>query len=226
MNNALILFAKTPIPNFSKTRLINPFTAEQSAEFYSASLMDVYDTMQDSSEFDLWFGIAPENFDKKLFPLKLESENYFFQEGEDLGKRMLNAFQILFDKGYKKVVIIGSDFPHISDKTIEIAFNNLTNCDCVIGPAIDGGYYLIGLNKIKESIFKNIDWSTEKVYQQTLEKARQNNIKIKNLEKQYDVDSVTEIRKLYVDLQEMDSSLKKFPKNVWQFLQKYKNIFL
>ena len=87
-------------------------------------------------------------------------------------------------------------------------------------------WYLIGLNNITKSIFEGIDWSTEKVYQQTMEKAAQNNIKIKNLEKQYDVDSVTEIKKLYVDLQEMDSSLKNFPKNVWQFLQKYKNIFL
>ena len=56
-NNALILFAKTPIPNFSKTRLINPFTAEQAAEFYSASLKDVYNTMQNSQDFYLWFGI-------------------------------------------------------------------------------------------------------------------------------------------------------------------------
>ena len=224
--NALILFAKTPIPNFSKTRLINPFTAEQAAGFYSASLIDVYNTMQDSTEFDLHLAIAPEKFDEKLFPLALKSGKYFFQEDGDLGMRMRKAFQLMFGNSYEKVIIIGSDFPHISDNTIKTAFNNLNNNDCVLGPAIDGGYYLIGLNEINESIFEDIDWSTEKVYQQTLVKAEQNNIKIKNLEKQYDVDSVTEIKILYIDLQEMDSSLINFPKNVWQFLQKYKNIFL
>jgi len=224
--NALVLFAKIPIPNFSKTRLINPFTAEQAAEFYSASLRDVYNTMQDSIEFDLWLGIAPEKFDERIFPLNLSSGKYFFQEGDDLGIRMWKAFQLLFENGYEKIAIIGSDFPHISEETIIQAFNNLNECDCILGPAIDGGYYLIGLNKIYESVFKGIDWSTDKVYQQTLDIAEQNNIKIKNLEKQYDVDTVKEIKQLYFDLQKMDISLKNFPTNVWQFLQTNKNSFL
>jgi len=224
--NALILFAKTPIPNFCKTRLINPFTAEQASEFYSASLEDVYNTVQDSSEFDLKLAIAPEKFDKKLFPLKLESGKYFFQDGEDLGIRMRKAFQLVFKEGYKKIVIIGSDFPNISERIILTAFKYLKNYNCVIGPAVDGGYYLIGLNEINESIFKDIDWSTNKVYQQTLEKSRQNNIKIKNLETQYDVDTMKEIKQLYFDLQKMDSSLRNFPANVWQFLQTTKNSFL
>ena len=224
--NALILFAKTPIPNFSKTRLINPFSAKQAAEFYSASLEDVYNTMNDSTEFDLWLGIAPEKFNEKIFPLNLKSGYYFFQEGSDLGIRMRKAFQVLFGKGYEKVAIIGSDFPHISEKIIVQTFNNLNKNDCVLGPAADGGYYLIGLKTIFNSIFENIDWSTEKVYQQTLEKAQQNNIKIKNLEIQYDVDTMKEIKQLYIDLQNMDITLRNFPKNVWQFLQKNKNSFL
>ena len=225
-NNALILFAKTPISNFSKTRLINPFTSEQAAGFYSASLLDVYNTMQGSSKFELWVGIAPENYDEKLFPLKIESGKFIFQEGEDLGIRMFNAFKMLFGKGYKKVAIIGSDFPHISEKIINQSFQYLNNYDCVLGPAFDGGYYLIGLNRQIESIFKEIDWSTEKVYQQTLQKANKNNISIANLEKHYDVDIVKEVKQLYFDLKKMDTTLKFFPSNVWQFLQKYKNIFL
>jgi len=224
--NALVLFAKTPIPNFSKTRLINPFTAEQASEFYSASLKDVYNTMYDSSEFDLKLAIAPEKFDKKIFPVTLNSGEYFFQEGDDLGIRMRKAFQFIIGKGYEKVAIIGSDYPHISDESIIQAFNNLNESDCVVGPAVDGGYYLIALKDIIESIFEDIDWSTDKVYQQTFEKARQNNIKIKNLEIQYDVDSVIEIKKIYIDLQKMDTSLKNFPTNVWQFLQTNKNSFL
>jgi uncharacterized protein len=226
MKNALVLFAKTPIPNFSKTRLINPFTAEQAAEFYSSSLNDVYNTLQDSSDFDLHLAIAPEKFDENFFPLEIESGKYFFQEGSDLGIRMRKAFQFMFGKGFEKVAIIGSDFPHITENTIVVAFNNLKIYDCVLGPAVDGGYYLIGLNKIHESIFEGIDWSTEKVYQQTLEKAEKNNITIKNLDMQYDVDTMKEIKQLYNDLQEMDSSLKNFPSNVWQFLQTNKNTFL
>ena len=224
--NALILFAKTPIPNFSKTRLINPFTAEQAAEFYSASLKDIFNTMHRSSNFDLWIAIAPENFDKNLFPLNTDSINNFFQTGDDLGIRMLNAFDELFKKGYKKIAIIGSDFPHIPVDAIKQTFNDLDSYELVIGPAIDGGYYLIGSKKLYESIFKDINWSTEKVYQQTIDKAKQNNISVKNLQEEYDVDTVNEVIQLYLDLKEMDSSLINFPVNVWQFLQTHKNIFL
>ena len=225
-NNALILFAKTPIANFSKTRLINPFTAEQAAEFYSASLKDVYNTMQDSIEFDLWIAIAPENFDEILFPLNLKPEKYFFQEGADLGERMSNAFKTLFDKSYKKISIIGSDFPQISVEAIKQTFNFLDTVECVLGPTLDGGYYLIGLNQHKESIFKDIEWSTEKVFQQTLQKAKLNNISVECLREQYDVDTVKEVKQLYLDLQKMDTSLINFPANVWQFLQTNKNIYL
>lgn len=224
--NALILFAKTPIPKFSKTRLINPFTAEQAADFYSASMKDVFNTLQNSSDFDLWIAVAPEKFDKNLFPFSIDSINYFFQKGNDLGLRMLNAFEELFKQDYKKIIIIGSDFPHISIEVIQQAYNHLNRYDCVLGPAIDGGYYLIGLQKIHRSIFKDIKWSTEKVFQQTIDKAKQNNISIKNLKIGYDVDTVDEIKKLYLDLNEMDSSLINFPVNVWQFLQINKNIFL
>jgi len=224
--NALIIFAKTPIPNFSKTRLINPFTLKQAAEFYSASLKDIFNTMHNTSDFNLWIAIAPENFDKNLFPLNIDSINYFFQTGDDLGIRMLNAFDELFEQGYKKTAIIGSDFPHISIEVIKQTFNKLDRYDCVLGPAVDGGYYLIGLKKCYESIFKDIDWSTEKVFQQTTDKAQQNNISVKNLKVGYDVDTVNEVKQLYLDLKEMDSSLINFPVNVWQFLQTHKNIYL
>ena len=224
--NALILFVKTPIPGFSKTRLSKAISAEKAAEFYSASLKDVYHTMQDGSQFDLFVAIAPEKYNKKNFPLTLKSGTYFFQEGEDLGIRMRKAIQFVFGKGYEKAAIIGSDFPNISENIIQTAFVNLNNYDCVLGPAEDGGYYLIALNKLIDTIFEGIDWSTAKVYNQTHEKAEKNNIIIKDLKMHYDVDTVKEIKQLYVDLDKMEPSLKNFPLNVWQFLQKNKNTFL
>ena len=91
------------------------------------------------------------------------------QVGEDLGIRMLHAFKNGFKAGYEKVMIIGSDLYDITAETIENAFIALENNEVVIGPAEDGGYYLLGMNSLEEKVFKNKDWGTETVRKDTLE---------------------------------------------------------
>jgi rSAM/selenodomain-associated transferase 1 len=91
------------------------------------------------------------------------------QQGIDLGERMLHAFSFLFRDAYDKVMIIGSDCPELSAQIIEEAFEKLNKNDVVIGPATDGGYYLLGLKNLNESFFKNIRWSTSLVLEQTLD---------------------------------------------------------
>ena len=91
------------------------------------------------------------------------------QVGEDLGIRMLHAFKNGFKAGYKKVIIIGSDLYDLTSETIENAIIALENNEVVIGPAEDGGYYLLGMNSLEEKIFKNKDWGTETVRKDTLE---------------------------------------------------------
>ena len=91
------------------------------------------------------------------------------QFGEDLGLRMLHAFKNGFKAGYEKVMIIGSDLYDLTAETIENAFIALENNEVVIGPAEDGGYYLLGMNSLEEKIFKNKDWGTETVRKDTLE---------------------------------------------------------
>ena len=94
------------------------------------------------------------------------------QVGEDLGIRMLHAFKNGFKAGYKKVIIIGSDLYDLTSETIENAIIALENNEVVIGPAEDGGYYLLGMNSLEEKIFKNKDWGTETVRKDTLEDLR------------------------------------------------------
>ena len=91
------------------------------------------------------------------------------QVGEDLGIRMLHAFKNGFETGYEKVLIIGSDLYDLTAETIENAFIALENNEVVIGPAEDGGYYLLGMNSLEEKVFKNKDWGTETVRKDTLE---------------------------------------------------------
>ena len=92
------------------------------------------------------------------------------QEGIDLGMRMQQAFQALFTKGYQKVCIIGSDCYELTTALLEEAYRALEHSDIVIGPTTDGGYYLLGMKNGVKEIFQGVEWSTDKVLQQTLEK--------------------------------------------------------
>jgi hypothetical protein len=94
------------------------------------------------------------------------------QVGEDLGIRMLHAFKNGFKAGYEKVMIIGSDLYDLTAETIENAFIALKDNEVVIGPAEDGGYYLLGMNSLEEKVFKNKKWGTETVRKNTLEELK------------------------------------------------------
>ena len=112
-------------------------------------------------ENDLW---EQEYFSKKQ------------QKGEHLGERMQNAFQELFDLGHEKVVIIGSDLYDLDAKYIEEAYQKLDTHDAVIGPALDGGYYLFGMKKVLPNVFNQKDWGTETVFEDTLKDLENYNI--------------------------------------------------
>ena len=95
-----------------------------------------------------------------------------FQEvdllNKQLGARMQAAFELLFNKGYQHICIIGSDCYELTSGIIQQAFNALQQYKVVIGPSADGGYYLLGLSRMQPSLFTNIEWSTDKVLEQTI----------------------------------------------------------
>ena len=98
----------------------------------------------------------------------MPSENKFVQKGADLGERMLNAFQDSFENGAEKMVIIGSDCPEITTELIDSAFENLDRYDVVLGPAKDGGYYLLGMKCLLPMLFRNKEWGTDTVFADTV----------------------------------------------------------
>lgn len=102
----------------------------------------------------------------------------FVQQGTDLGERMKNAFEQAFAMGAKKVVIIGSDCALLTSALVDVAFQQLEEVSFVIGPALDGGYYLLGMNTFMPEVFDRIEWSTEQVFLQTQER-------IQTLQKSY-----------------------------------------
>ena len=106
---------------------------------------------------------------------------------------MLNAFKDSVSLKYAKTVIIGTDCLEINNSIISKSFDLLDDIDLVLGPATDGGYYLIGLKTIIEPLFKNISWSTDKVLKQTLNKAKELNIEYKFLDFLSDIDTLEDL---------------------------------
>jgi rSAM/selenodomain-associated transferase 1 len=115
------------------------------------------------------------------------------QEGSDLGNKMSNAFKFGFDKGYNSICIIGTDCFELSSAIISNAFEALTFSDAVIGPAKDGGYYLLGMNSPHDQIFKNKFWSTGSVFQDTVGDFKAASIKFHELPVLSDVDESSDL---------------------------------
>jgi len=118
------------------------------------------------------------------------NENYekYLQQGVDLGAKLSAAVQSGFEKGYKSICVIGSDCLELSEQIIRDAFKSLDRNDAVIGPAKDGGYYLLGTNKFFPQLFQKKDWSTSSVFDQTLGDFKRMNISFKTLPTLTDVD--------------------------------------
>lgn len=165
LNDHLIIFIKNPEIGKVKTRLAAGIGNEKALEVYQQLLRITHYQTQPlpcikhvcySDHVD-----ENDNWDKADYHKHVQSNG-------DLGSRMLGAFQGVFDRGAEKMVIIGSDCPEITTKIINEAFSKLDNYDVVIGPAKDGGYYLLGMKCPLPMLFKNKEWSSDSVFADTV----------------------------------------------------------
>ncbi|WP_299273283.1 TIGR04282 family arsenosugar biosynthesis glycosyltransferase [uncultured Psychroserpens sp.] len=187
--SALIIFTRNPELGKCKTRLAKTLGDQSALDIYKYLLQhtaniakkteaDRYVFYSESINYnDIW---SNDFFNKKL------------QNGSDLGMRMLNAFNELLNLGYKKVIIIGSDLLDLNERVIAEASSALDYHDVVIGPAEDGGYYLLGLKKMYPKLFKNKDWGTETVRQDTLKDLQNSNVHL--LKELNDIDTFDDMK--------------------------------
>ena len=163
--NLLMIFTRNPELGKVKTRLAKSLGDEKALEIYKFLLNRTKEvTQQIASDKAVFYSVKVRNndiWDTTVFQ-KLQ------QEGADLGERMQNAFTVAFSMGYEKVAIIGSDLYDLESHHIDEAFNQLDSYDVVIGPAEDGGYYLLAAKQVYPDIFKNKDWGTSSVREATL----------------------------------------------------------
>jgi len=162
----LIVFTRFPVPGEAKTRLIPALGAEGAAGLQrQMTEHTVAQARKTGAQIKIrWTGGSEE-------PMRnwLGEDLQYAEQGEgDLGDRMARAFEEHFEAGAERVVIVGCDCPSNGWKNIQKSFQGLEELDCVIGPASDGGYYLIGLIRPMPELFENIDWGTKRVLEQTL----------------------------------------------------------
>jgi rSAM/selenodomain-associated transferase 1 len=182
-SNALIIFLRSPEEGKGKTRLAKTMGAPKALVIYHELLSITFNQIQnlDCTVYLYFFPYIDTHFlEKTLFVGRL-------QKGSDLGLRMQEAFQDVL-QSHQHVLLIGTDCPYITRALLEEAFIQLQNHDVILGPATDGGYYLIGLRQMHEGLFAGIDWSTERVLSQTLQAAEGMNLSISLLPEHDDID--------------------------------------
>lgn len=187
-----MIFIKNPIAGKVKTRLAKDIGDEKAVEYYRRLLsLTRKAALGCKADRWLWYGDfinEEDEWDDRYFAKKL-------QHGESLGDRMKNAFAEGFQRGFSKVVIIGSDCPEMSSSLLEEAFERLEQNDVVTGPANDGGYYLLGMRSF-QNLFDGISWSTSEVYPKTIKKIKQAGLSYEELPELTDLDTIEDLKKL------------------------------
>lgn len=200
----LIVFTRFPEPGKVKTRLVPALGIEGAAAIHrQMAEHTVEKAICLQSAGTARIQVAYTGSDEKCMRNWLGNDiEYSMQGAGDIGTRMLMAFQQAFESQSRKVVIIGTDCPALPVQVIEQAFEALNAYDLVLGPAFDGGYYLIGLRKPVPALFQAIEWGTPSVLKQTVDRANQHNISFTLLEELHDIDRPEDLsfwKRIYLD---------------------------
>ena len=203
-DTALVVMARYPELGKTKTRLARSIGDQHTQHLYTAFLSDLAQRFAGHS-CDLHWAYTPaevnyQAFITALVPQRAQQMWSFPQQGADLGARLHHAFHWTRDLGYKKTVVIGSDSPQVSRTIIDRARAALEEAEVVLGPADDGGYYLIAMTHPYD-VFSNIPMSTPVVAQMTIATAEQQGLRTHIIDTLFDVDELADLQRLAQQLQ-------------------------
>lgn len=217
---ALVILVKNPIPGQVKTRLVPFLTAEASSRLYHAFVKDIFCKAAGIRGVQKVLAFSG---DPSCFINGSTKKFLLMDQGQgDLGQRLCRIFETLFNQGFSHVVVMGSDSPSLSVSWIQQAFQMFKTKDMVLGPAWDGGYYLIGLkHPFPPELFERISWSTSRVLLETLARGKKIKRRMGILPCVYDVDRPVDLKCLSLDLLS-SPILRKELKNVFEILRAFK----
>lgn len=197
----LLFFVKSPEQTDVKSRLAEAVGIETARELYRNFVLDMLDTLADAAaggQHDLLICYYPSGAGQAIRAWLGSSFACVPQQGEDLGERMQNALRTGFAAGYSRAVLLGSDTPDLTSSVITEGLSRLTSHPAVIGPACDGGYYLLGFQSqaFLPAIFCDMPWSTGEVYARTREVFRRSHLPVFVLPTWRDIDTLDDLRDL------------------------------
>ena len=187
--NLLLILTRNPELGKCKSRLAAKVGDQAALDIYNF-LLDKTVSFTKNLKVEKWVYYSEtiwmdDIWDNKVYKKKL-------QVGNDLGERMMNAFDEGFMAGFENIIIIGSDMFHLDQTDLEAAFSKLMDHDFVLGPAEDGGYYLLGMKSLKKELFQNKEWGTNTVLADTLSDIKDEKFVL--LDEKNDVDYYEDIK--------------------------------
>jgi uncharacterized protein len=196
--SGLIIFVKSPIAGEVKTRLASDIGVEKALKIYW-QLLEI--TKKIASQFKgskmIW---SNKNWTDHSDYWPIESFQFHLQKGANLGEKMASAFDFHFKEGFNKLLLIGSDCPEINISVLNEAEQALDHHDVIIGPAVDGGYYLIAMKKVHYELFEDMQWSHAQVLENTIQKAKIHFLSTYLLKTLSDIDDLADLKLLTNEL--------------------------
>src|SRR5690242_3761068 len=240
--NALVVMVKAPIPGRVKTRLMPFLSAAQAAALARALLLDQLEHLRALRNTDLYLAFTPAHARRLIRRLAPPPFKIFSQAGGDLGARMRHIFATLFSQGHRRIVLIGGDLPPVPLRYFTQAFTYLDAKKsafhpplakhilsgveggergrfgplqrAVLGPSLDGGYYLVGLNREQPALFDEMTWSHDRVLAQALQKLDSVGVRTKQLPPWFDFDTIEDLPRVLL----LRGSSRKAMKNTLSLL--------
>ena len=193
----VLLFLKAPEKGGVKTRLARTIGPDAALEMYRSFVLDALSMLKRAGR-PVIICYTPGKAKKAVAEWLSGHDPFWPQTGTDLGERMAAAFARAFSENYGRVLLMGTDIPGLPASLIQEAFDALARHPAVIGPALDGGYYMIGFTKsgFSPGCFQGIDWSTPMVFAQTMERMRLNGVSCHILPEWRDIDDGEDLKDL------------------------------
>jgi rSAM/selenodomain-associated transferase 1 len=192
-NAVVVVVCKAPERGRVKTRLAREIGDDKALRVYALMMAALFANLGTSSSYD----VCP-CVDGNINLVHAGTIDAIAQHGDSLGERICNAIRDC--NAYEKKIVIGSDTPNITSDIIHHAVDALDTSDVVIGPAVDGGYYLIGMNELHESIFDGIPWSTDAVFIETCRRIESAGLTYDVLPEMRDIDTLEDLNAVMPEL--------------------------
>jgi len=193
-DQCVIVFLKVPQKTSVKTRLAKSIGQEVATNLYLNFVADILETLK-RSRYKFIICFYPPHAQPEAANWLGHTQILLPQLGDNLGARMSNAFVKIFSKGFQNVLLMGTDFSDLPAEIIDTAFHSLAENDAVIGPSVDGGYYLIGFSAdtFLPAVFDDMPWGTEDVFKKTMKVFSNKGLKVQVLPKWRDIDTYEDL---------------------------------